>query len=93
MSLFVDVYCYPNGSSVSVDPGGRLHVGNKYIWVSFHPYCGPSFYHGDNVFEPANKAEEAELWEEFGRWHKKFSDHEQKLTAKGKTIYRAIKAK
>ncbi len=47
MSLFIDVYCYPNGSSVSVDPGGRLHVGNKYIWVSFHPYCGPSFYHGD----------------------------------------------
>lgn len=92
MSLFTEVHLYNNGNiRVSVSPNGRLHVGNKYVTVSFHPYCGPTFFYGDEIFEPATEAEENELWEEFGRWHAKYQKHEEKLRAKGQSNYRSIK--
>lgn len=88
MSLFVEVFSYGN-VHVSVNPHGRLHVSNKYVTVSFHPYCGPEFFHGDKVFEPVDEKENDALWEAFGKWHEKFKANEEKLRAQGKTIYRS----
>lgn len=90
MSLFVDVYCYPSGSSCTVYPCGRLNVLGKYVYVSFHPYLGPEFSRGDDRFEPANEAEEEALWAAFGKWFDKFKANEAKLKERGKSLYRRI---
>jgi len=50
-------------------------VDGKRIYMTFHNYCGPSFYkdkwHNEQVnyddYPPEHK-----LWEHFGRWHKKY---------------------
>lgn len=51
---------------------GRLHVGNRYVYVDFHPYCGPSFSYdawGDKPYEPTD--ENDPVWPAFKKWHKK----------------------
>ena len=48
---------------------GRLHVGNKYIWVDFHEYCGPSFScdaNGTAIYEPHGETDP--VWPEFIKW-------------------------
>jgi len=48
---------------------GRLHIGNKYIWVSHHRYCGPTFYHDremSKIYDPVN--EDDPIWEAFSTW-------------------------
>ena len=55
------------------DPYGRLHVGNKYIWVSFHHFCGPSFYTDtamSNLYDPED--ENDPVWPEFEKWYAKW---------------------
>ncbi len=77
--------------TVSTNPGGRLNVGGKYVYVSFHPYLGPEFFDSkDNPFEPENEAQEERMWEEFGKWLKKFNANEEKLRKQGKSIYRSV---
>ena len=51
---------------------GRLHVGNRYIYVDYHPYCGPSFSFdagGAKPYEPDD--ENDPIWPVFEKWHKK----------------------
>ena len=48
---------------------GRLHVGNKYIMVDFHSYCGPSFFtdrNMNNLYDPVD--ENDPVWEPFQAW-------------------------
>ena len=57
---------------VCTNPWGRLHVGNRYIWVDFHEYCGPSFSYdanGDKPYEPED--ENDPVWPAFEKWLKK----------------------
>lgn len=71
--------CTPFGSKESGIVGfvchnrvGRLHVGNRYIWVSYHRYCGPSFYTDtamQNEYEPLD---DDPMWQVFDTWLKKF---------------------
>ena len=54
---------------VCTNPWGRLHVGNRYVWVDFHPYCGPSFYADgamSKVYDPIDESDP--VWPEFGKW-------------------------
>lgn len=52
-------------------PWGRLHVGNRYIWIDFHPYCGPSFsYMNGNAYEPED--ENDPVWPEFEKWFQRY---------------------
>lgn len=92
MSLLVDVYCYPNGSTCTVYPCARLNVLGKYVHLSFHPYLGPDFFRGDERYEPETEAEEEALWAEFGKWLTKFQANEAKLKKQGKSLYRRIDA-
>lgn len=58
---------------VCVSPWGRLHVGNKYIMLDFHNYCGPTFYTDramENLYEPAD--EHDPVWDAFDIWLKKY---------------------
>lgn len=67
---------------VCVNRVGRLHVGNRYVWVDFHPYCGPSFSwdaNGEKVYDPVD--ENDPVWPEFGKWHAKYQAAEAKRTA------------
>lgn len=55
-------------------PEGRLHVGNKYIMVSFHHFCGPTFYTDramNNLYDPVD--ENDPVWEVFAKWYAKGS--------------------
>jgi len=58
---------------VCVSEQVRLHVGNKYVWMSWHDYTGPSFYtvqRGMEIpYEP--KDESDPVWAEFDKWNKK----------------------
>lgn len=65
---------------VCTSPWGRLHVGNRYIWVEFHSYCGPTFFTDRNcteIYEP--DAENDPVWPEFDKWHAKYrAAHERR---------------
>ena len=55
---------------VCTNPWGRLHVGNKYIMVDFHSWCGPSFYTDramNNLYDPVD--ENDPIWEVFAKWY------------------------
>jgi hypothetical protein len=64
---------------VCTSPWGRLHVGNRYYWVSFHPYCGPDFYEDsamNKLYEPTG--ENDPIWVEFGKWFDKYQAKKQR---------------
>lgn len=72
--------CINFGSGiVCVNPWGRLTVGNRYVWVDFHEYCGPSFYKDSamqKVYDPAD--ENDPVWPEFDKWLKKYRAGKEK---------------
>lgn len=79
--------CIRMGSSaiVCVSPWGRLKVGNRYVWVDFHEYCGPSFYWDSamtKLYDP--KDENDPVWEQFGRWLGKYRAGKDKQAAMAK---------
>lgn len=54
------------------DTWGRLHVGNRYIWMDFHRYCGPSFFYDSDmtkIYEPVD--EKDPVWPVFEKWYAK----------------------
>lgn len=69
-------------SIVCVNPGGRLKLGNRYVWLDFHPYCGPSFSwdrNGDKPYEPED--ENDPIWPLFEAWFKKYKAQQEKRDA------------
>ena len=80
--------CMRIGSNaiVCVNPWGRLKVGNRYVWLDFHEWCGPCFYTDTamtKVYDPAD--EKDPVWEPFGRWLDKFNAAKAKKQAGRKT--------
>jgi hypothetical protein len=68
---------------VCTNPWGRLHVGNRYVWVDYHPWCGPSFtcdQAGTTPYEPAD--ENDPVWPEFNKWLKKYQAAQAKKEVK-----------
>lgn len=68
---------------VCMNPWGRLHVGNRYVWVDYHPYCGPSFSYdqaGNDLYDPVD--ENDPVWPEFDKWLKKYHASQAKKHAK-----------
>ena len=62
----------PSGGFVCTSNWGRLKLVNKYIWVEYHRYCGPTFWRDANcndVYEPTD--ENDPIWPLFDRWIKK----------------------
>jgi len=58
---------------------GRLHVGNKYVWVSFHEYTGPVFYRNmSQSLEYEPKGEDDPVWTAFGKWLDKYNSKKRK---------------
>ena len=73
---------------VCVSPWGRLHVCNKYIWLSFHEYCGPAFYTDSGMSELYEPADENDpVWPEFEKWFEKYQ------AAKTKRARQTMRAK
>lgn len=72
--------CIKAGNAIiCVNPWGRLHVGNKYIMVDFHEWCGPTFFTDramTKVYDPVD--ENDPVWEPFGEWLKKFQAAKEK---------------
>mgnify|MGYP006136726629 CR=1 FL=1 len=66
--------CIRIGNAIMcMNPWGRLTLGNRYVWVSFHEYCGPSFYTDSAMsknYEPAD--ENDPIWPLFGTWLEKY---------------------
>jgi hypothetical protein len=58
---------------VCVNPGGRLKLGNRYVWLDFHPYCGPNFSWDRNGSKPYDPVDENDpIWPLFEVWHQKY---------------------
>jgi len=77
--------CVRIGSSAiacGFHPWGRLKVGNCYVWVDFHPYCGPNFYTDSGMTKLYDPKDESDpVWEPFGRWLAKYQAAEAKTAA------------
>lgn len=59
---------------VCTNPSGRLHVGNRYIWVDYHTHCGPSFSYDANGGKPYDPVDEYDpVWPAFGAWLARFN--------------------
>lgn len=69
---------------VCISPHGRLHVGNRYIWVDFHEYCGPLFYTKEqgNDIEYIPIDDNDPVWEKFDEWLKKYRVKKQRHNAR-----------
>lgn len=68
---------------VCINPWGRLKVGNRYVWVDFHPYCGPNFYTDSRMTKLYDPKDEGDpVWEPFGRWLEKYQAGQAKRDAK-----------
>lgn len=68
---------------VCSSPWGRLKVGNKYVWVDYHTYCGPSFFHDANqsrLYDPVD--ENDPVWPVFSAWLEKFEAAKAASSAK-----------
>ena len=67
---------------ICVNYWGRLHVGDKYIWVSFHQYCGPSFFTDADMSKPYWPEDENDpVWPEFAKWMEKYEAQKAKAKA------------
>ena len=58
---------------ICTNPFGRLHVGSRYVWVDFHPYCGPTFFRDRAmtlVYEPRGMRDP--VWREPTEWRGKY---------------------
>jgi hypothetical protein len=68
---------------VCTSPWGRLKVGNRYVWVDFHEYCGPSFFTDaamSKLYDP--KDENDPVWPQFDKWLKKYRADKEKQAQK-----------
>lgn len=68
---------------ICINPWGRLHVGNRYVYVDFHEYCGPSFSYdpgGQKLYDPVD--ENDPVWDEFSKWYDKYKQQKAKNDAK-----------
>jgi hypothetical protein len=71
------------GGIVCTSPWGRLHVSNRYIWVDYHAWCGPSFSYdsaGNIPYVPVD--ENDPVWLEFSKWLKKYDAAKAKQDGK-----------
>jgi len=71
------------GGIVCVNPWGRLKVGNRYVWVDFHSYCGPAFFTDANmsrVYDPADESDP--VWPQFSKWLDKYQAAKAKAAGK-----------
>jgi hypothetical protein len=67
---------FGNGFICGFNPYTRFHIGNKYVWMDFHEYCGPSFWTDKYMSKPyewkdENDIENDPVWEPFGKWLEK----------------------
>lgn len=56
------------GSFVCHNRLGRLHVGGRYYWVEYHPYCGPVFYHDAAMTREYQPRRKDPIWPVFQAW-------------------------
>ena len=67
------------GGIVCISPWKRLHVGNRYIMMEFHSYCGPTFFTDRDctqIYEPED--ENDPVWPEFNKWYAKYQEAKEK---------------
>ncbi len=79
----------PNGI-ICVNPWGRVRIGNRYVWIDYHTYCGPSFWWNSAMtkeYEP--KDENDPIWPEFEQWLKKYEAQKAKVGARRTALHNA----
>ena len=66
-----------------VNDSGRLHIGNRYVWVDMHPYCGPTFFKDVAMNDPYVPVDESDpVWPAFEAWHQKKQAEKEKAIAR-----------
>jgi hypothetical protein len=67
-----------------------VKISNKYVWIDYHTYCGPSFWRNSAMtkeYEP--KDENDPIWQEFDRWLKKYEAQKEKVGARRTALHNA----
>lgn len=70
---------------ICVNHWGRVRLGNRYVWIDYHPYCGPSFWWNGAMtkhYDP--KDEHDPIWPVFDTWLTKFKAQKAKADARRK---------
>lgn len=70
---------------VTFSPWARLKLGHRYVWVDFHDYCGPTFYHDSKMSKEYRFTEAIEddpIWPVFEVWHLKYKEAKEKRLKK-----------
>ena len=57
---------------VCTSPWGRLKLGNRYIYLDYHEYCGPSFSWDRDGAKPYIPTETDPIWPLFSAWLEKY---------------------
>lgn len=60
------------GGIVCVMPWARFHVGNRYIWMEYHPFGGPTFFTDRACTKGYTAKRRDPVWEKFEKWHEKY---------------------
>ena len=72
---------------VCVNDSGRLHIGNRYVWVDMHPYCGPTFFKDVAMNDPYVPVDESDpVWPAFEAWHQKKQAEKEKAIARKESV-------
>lgn len=59
---------------VCTSPWGRLHVGNRYVYLDYHEWCGPYFSYDQNGDKPYDPVDENDpVWPVFMKWLDKYN--------------------
>jgi len=61
-----------------INPYGRLRLANRYVWLAYNEYCGPSFSWDRNFEKPYEPKDQTDpIWPEFQKWLKKYEATKQ----------------
>jgi hypothetical protein len=67
---------------ICMSPWGRMKLGNKYVWLEYHEYCGPTFYWDSNMTKLYDPVDENDpIWDLFDVWLKKYRANKEKEAA------------
>lgn len=72
-----------SGGIICFSPWGRLKLGNRYVWVDFHEYCGPTFFWNSDMtkmYEPVDDNDP--IWAVFEVWLTKYQKEKSKAKRK-----------
>ena len=83
-----------DGGIMCLNDWARLRLGNRYVWVEYHNYCGPTFWWNSAMTKSYDPVDENDpIWQVFVVWFDKHMAATEKRRAKRVEELRLAKLK